>query len=88
MCKSNHSILLQSTKIIAVIENCDDISVTLTPYNCADKIDNCAEFDGGNLCTDNSYYVWAHENCFDYCGFPPCGSKCDVTGSWQLLLNS
>ncbi|WAR31207.1 HMCN1-like protein, partial [Mya arenaria] len=31
--------------------------------NCKDKLDNCDEYDGGNLCTDPTFHVWKQTLC-------------------------
>ncbi|XP_045190733.2 uncharacterized protein LOC123547587 isoform X2 [Mercenaria mercenaria] len=54
------------------------VPVTLTPFECKNKLPNCKEFDSGDLCTADSFFAWARENCFAYCGFPPCGNNTGI----------
>ncbi|KAL3863515.1 hypothetical protein ACJMK2_005269 [Sinanodonta woodiana] len=48
-------------------------STTLKP--CVDKLPNCKEYDGGDLCTSQTYRLWSEDNCFAYCKFGHCGAN-------------
>ncbi|XP_053375577.1 scavenger receptor cysteine-rich type 1 protein M130-like isoform X1 [Mercenaria mercenaria] len=57
---------------------------------CENKLSNCAEYDSGNLCTDDTFYTWAYDNCKGYCKFDICNdSWCeDSKGANCPLLDS
>ena len=50
-------------------------TVTLTfliftaPQTCTNKISNCDEYGGKEMCRNEAYKPWAKEHCYEYCGY-------------------
>ena len=36
---------------------------------CRNKVNNCFEYGGKDMCNVPAYRAWAQENCNQYCGF-------------------